>query len=83
MGAVHQLLLELGREEVLKSDHDRRVVEAASRYLSSEDNEIGFLYSGWAQAALPHRHLSTGGSCGWCSAPSPSTRTCQRGRQHS
>jgi Plasmid encoded RepA protein len=57
MGAVHQLLLELGREEVLKSDHDRRVVEAASRYLSSEDNEIGFLYSGWAQAALPHRRL--------------------------
>ena len=57
MGTVHQLLLKFGREEVLKSDHDRRVVEAASRYLSSEESEIGFLYSGWAQAALPHRRL--------------------------
>jgi hypothetical protein len=57
MGAVHQLLLEFGREEALKSEHDRRVVEAACGYLSSEHNDIGFLYSGWAQAALPHRRL--------------------------
>ncbi len=57
MGAVHQLLLKFGKEEVLKTDHDRRVVEAASAYLSSEESEIGFLYSGWAQAALPHRRL--------------------------
>jgi hypothetical protein len=57
MGAVHQLLLEFGREEALKSDHDRRVVEAAAAYLASEDTEVGFLYSGWAQAALPHKRL--------------------------
>ena len=57
MGAVHQLLLQFGKEEALKSDHDRRVVEAAAAYLASEENEIGFLYSGWAQAALPHRRL--------------------------
>jgi Plasmid encoded RepA protein len=57
MGAVHQLLLEFGKEEALKSDHDRRVIEAAAGYLASEDHEIGFLYSGWAQAALPHRRL--------------------------
>jgi hypothetical protein len=57
MGAVHQLLLELGKDQALKADHDRRVVEAASAYLSAEENEIGFLYSGWAQAALPHRRL--------------------------
>jgi hypothetical protein len=58
MGAVHQLLLEFGKDEALKTDHDRRVVEAAAAYLSAEENEIGFLYSGWAQAALPHRRLA-------------------------
>jgi hypothetical protein len=57
MGAVHQLLLEFGREEALRADVDRRVVEAAAAYLASEDSEVGFLYSGWAQAALPHRRL--------------------------
>ena len=57
MGAVHQLLLEFGKDEALKAEHDRRVVEAAAAYLSAEENEIGFLYSGWAQAALPHRRL--------------------------
>src|SRR4051794_17825079 len=58
MGAVHQLLLEFGKEEALKANIDRRVVEAAAGYLSAEDDEIGFLYSGWAQAALPHRRLA-------------------------
>ncbi len=58
MGAVHQLLLELGKEEALRSEHDRRVIEAAAAYLACEENEVGFLYSGWAQAALPHRRLS-------------------------
>ncbi len=58
MGAVHQLLLEQGKQEALKSVYDRRVVEAAAAYLSVEESEIGFLYSGWAQAALPHKKLS-------------------------
>ncbi len=57
MGTVHQLLLDLGKEETLKHDVDRRVVEAAAAYLASEEAEIGFLYSGWAQAALPHKRL--------------------------
>jgi hypothetical protein len=57
MGTVHQLLLEFGKDKALKADIDRRVVEAAAGYLSAEENEIGFLYSGWAQAALPHRRL--------------------------
>ena len=61
MGAVHQLLLEQGKKEALKSEHDRRVIEAAAAYLASEDGEIGFLYSGWAQAALPHKRLSDNG----------------------
>src|SRR3712207_567739 len=57
MGTVHQLLLDLGKEGTLKHDIDRRVVEAAAAYLASEEAEIGFLYSGWAQAALPHKRL--------------------------
>ncbi|MGE4048960.1 MAG: replication protein RepA [Acetobacteraceae bacterium] len=61
MGAVHQLLLEQGKQEALKSEHDRRVIEAAAAYLATEDNEIGFLYSGWAQAALPHKRLPDDG----------------------
>ena len=50
MGEVHRLLREKGREAALRSDIDRRVVEAAAAYLASEEVEIGFLYSGWAQA---------------------------------
>lgn len=57
MGEVHKLLREEGREAALRSDIDRRVVEAAAAYLASEDVEVGFLYSGWAQAALPHKRL--------------------------
>jgi hypothetical protein len=58
MGAVHQLLLDLGKERAMKADIDRAVVEAAAAYLATEDSEIGFLYSGWAQAALPHKRLA-------------------------
>ena len=57
MGTVHQLLLDLGKEGALKSGADRAVVEAAAAYLACEDTDIGFLYSGWAQAALPHKRL--------------------------
>ncbi|MFL5284848.1 MAG: replication protein RepA [Rhodopila sp.] len=39
-------------------DEDRRAVEAAAAYLADEDTGIGFLYSGWCQAALPHRKLA-------------------------
>src|SRR4051795_5936656 len=55
MGTVHQLLLEFGREEALKADIDRAIVDTAAAYLAAEDTDIGFLYSGWAQAALPHK----------------------------
>ena len=57
MGEVHRLLREHGKEGALKSDIPRDVVEAAAGYLASEDTEIGYLYSGWAQSALPHRRL--------------------------
>lgn len=58
MGEVHRLLREHGRDAVKAMDVDRSVVEAATAYLSSEEHEIGYLYSGWAQAALPHKRLA-------------------------
>ena len=57
MAEVHSLLLEHGKEGTLQVELDRAVVEAAAAYLSSEDTDIGYLFSGWAQAALPHRRL--------------------------
>lgn len=57
MGEIHRLLQEHGKQKVLQLDLDRRVIDAAAAYLGTEDGEIGFLYSGWAQSALPHRML--------------------------
>ena len=57
MGAVHELIEARGRQGALMADFDRRVVDAAMRYMSDEDGDVGFVYSGWAQAALPHRKL--------------------------
>jgi len=58
MAEVHKLLEQHGKAEVLKLDLDRRVVEAAAAYMGTEDGEIGFLYSGWAQSGLPHKRLA-------------------------
>jgi len=61
MGEVHRLLDEKGRAGLLADPYlpfDRAVVEAASSYLTCEGNEIGYLYSGWAQSALPHKRLA-------------------------
>jgi hypothetical protein len=58
MGTVHDILSEKGRQAALQLDLDREVVEAASAYMSDEDAGVGFLYSGWCQAALPHRRLA-------------------------
>ena len=57
MAEVHDLLLTHGKEVALRHDVSRAVVEAAAAYLSSEETDIGYLFSGWAQAALPHRRL--------------------------
>jgi hypothetical protein len=54
---VHRLILDHGKDAVLRFDVNRAVVEAAIGYMSSEDTDIGYLFSGWAQAALPHRRL--------------------------
>jgi hypothetical protein len=61
MGTVHRLIEEHGRQGALKmapTDGDRRAIEAAIQYMADEDAGIGFLYSGWCQAALPHKKLS-------------------------
>ena len=59
MAEIHKLLEQHGKAGVLTFDVDRRVVEAAAGYMSSEENEVGFLYSGWAQSALPHKSSPT------------------------
>ena len=61
MGTVHQLIERVGRQEALKwaeTDADRRAVEAAIQYMADEEVGVGFLYSGWCQAALPHKRLT-------------------------
>jgi Plasmid encoded RepA protein len=58
MGNVHDYLEAKGKQETLQlQEFTRDVVEAASAYMADEDTGIGFLYSGWCQAALPHRRL--------------------------
>lgn len=58
MAEIHKLLEQHGKAGVLALDVDRRVVEAAAGYLAAEEGEVGFLYSGWAQSALPHKKLA-------------------------
>jgi len=58
MGLVHDVIRSEGRQAALHTDFDRRVVEVASDYLSDEDGGIGWVYSGFAQAALPHKRLA-------------------------
>lgn len=58
MGTVHQLLEERGKVGAVASGLNREVIDAAARYLADEDSGLGFVYSGWAQCALPHRRLA-------------------------
>jgi hypothetical protein len=61
MGTVHRLIEELGEKGALSTAEtasDRRAIEAAISYMSDEDSGVGFLYSGWCQAALPHKRLA-------------------------
>lgn len=61
MASVHRLIEEVGQQQALKSaetEADRRAIEAAIAYMSDEEAGIGFLYSGWCQAALPHKRLA-------------------------
>ena len=58
MGTVHDLLAQKGRQQTLLFDFDRRVVDAASSFMTDEESGTAFLFSGWAQAALPHKRLA-------------------------
>ena len=58
MGTVHDLLEARGKQAALQADIAREVVEAAASYLADEANDIGFIFSGWTQAALPHKKLA-------------------------
>ena len=58
MARIHTLLEEHGKAKVLNMDVDRRVVDAAATYMGTEEGEISFLYSGWAQSGLPHKRLA-------------------------
>jgi hypothetical protein len=58
MGTVHRLITAEGKQAALQEGtFERAEVEAAASYLSDEDPAIGFLYSGFCQAALPHKRL--------------------------
>jgi hypothetical protein len=63
MGAVHDLIEQQGKQAALLTEADRRSVEAAASYMADDNTNIGFLHSGWCQAALPHRRLPD--SQGW------------------
>lgn len=58
MGTVHQLLEAHGKQGALQMDIDRRVVEIAHEYMADEEGGVGFVYSGFAQAALPHKKIA-------------------------
>src|ERR1700743_2923157 len=61
MGTVHQLIEQRGKQGALElGSVDRQEIEAAATYMADEESGIGFLYSGWCQAALPHRRLPNG-----------------------
>jgi hypothetical protein len=58
---VHRLIAERGRKGALltaETATDRSAIEAAIAYMSDEEAGISFLYSGWCQAALPHKRLA-------------------------
>ncbi len=57
MGTVHDLIEQHGKQAALLAIEDRREVEAAAAYMADDAAGIGFLYSGWCQAALPHKKL--------------------------
>ena len=61
MGTVHSLIEMRGRQGALQQaidDRERRAIEAASAYMTDEQTDIAFLFSGWAHAALPHRRIA-------------------------
>src|SRR4051812_38042760 len=60
MGELHTLIENRGRQGALDVWNPRSEVDTAHAYMTDEDTGIGFLYSGFCQAALPHRSLPAG-----------------------
>jgi hypothetical protein len=59
MGTIHSLIETKGKAAAIAAGLvDRDVIEAATKYMSDEESGLGFIYSGWAQCALPHRRLA-------------------------
>jgi len=52
--------MDVGKEEALRrvNADDRHLVRIAAGVLMEEANEIGVTYSGFCQAALPHKKLA-------------------------
>jgi len=58
MGTIHNILESRGKAGAIELGLDRSIVETATLYMSDEDGAFNFVYSGWAQCALPHRRLA-------------------------
>ncbi|MFL5289349.1 MAG: replication protein RepA [Rhodopila sp.] len=75
---MHRLIEEKGRQGALElCPLDRQEIDTAAAYLADEDTSIGYLYSGWCQAALPHRRLPD--SKGWQVQSGPVTLIVEPG----
>lgn len=59
MGTLHKLVLDVGKEEALRrvDASERFLVRVAADVLTDEGDGIGVTYSGFCQAALPHKRL--------------------------
>src|SRR3954469_9344902 len=78
MGTIHALIGANGKQGTLDlGEFCRPEIEAASAYMADEDNAIGYLYSGWCQAALPHRRLPD--DKGWLVKSGPVSLVVQPG----
>lgn len=62
MGTLHQLVLDVGRDEAMRlvMAEDRHLVRVAADVLAEERDGVGVTYSGFCQAALPHKRLPDG-----------------------
>jgi len=57
MGELHRLIESRGKQGALDLWSPRSEVDAAHSYMTDEDTSIGYIFSGFCQAALPHKKL--------------------------
>ena len=60
LGEVHELITRYGHRAArdMVAAEDRRFVDLAASTLGDEQGALGYLYSGFAMTALPHRRLT-------------------------